>query len=255
MTDKIVLVGAHGRMGAMLIARAAERDIYVTGTDMPLVPDTLAPACADAALAILCVPAAVFEETVRSVCPYLPPKAVLCDITSVKEIPLLQMEKHWSGPVVGTHPLFGPAPLEAEDKTVAIVPGRGAKTEHLALVREFFLAIGCHVFETTAREHDQAVARIQGMNFITTLAYFALLADKDEILPFITPSFRRRMEAARKMLTEDAELFTGIFNANPHSLEAIRQYRQILNLAASGDVELLCERAKRWWRKDRHSAQ
>jgi prephenate dehydrogenase len=254
MTDKIVLVGARGRMGSMLCARAAERGIAVTGADIPLAPDTLGPACSRAALAILCVPAAFFEDAVRAVCPHLPPQAVLCDITSVKEAPLLQMEKHWPGPVVGTHPLFGPTPDANDDKPVALVPGRGAKAAHLALVRKFFLSIGCRVFETTAQEHDQAMARIQGVNFITTLAYFALLADRDEILPFVTPSFRRRLDAAKKMLTEDTGLFAGIFNANPYSLAAVRQYRQMLNLAAGGDIELLCERAKWWW-KDRHSAQ
>ncbi|MDR2055907.1 MAG: prephenate dehydrogenase/arogenate dehydrogenase family protein [Desulfovibrio sp.] len=254
MTGKVVLVGARGRMGSMLRARAAGKGIAVTAADIPLAPDSLGPICAHAALALLCVPAAVFEDTVRAVCPHLPPRAVLCDITSVKEIPLSQMEKHWPGPVVGTHPLFGPAPAADDDMPVAVVPGRGAKAGHLALVRKFFLAIGCRVFETTAQEHDQAMARIQGVNFITTLAYFALLAGREEILPFITPSFRRRLDAAQKMLSEDAGLFAGIFNANPHSLAAVRQYRQMLNLAAGGDIELLCERAKWWW-KDRRSAQ
>ena len=254
MTGKVALVGARGRMGSMLCAAAAECGLVMSGADMPLDAETLAPACAGAALVILCVPAAVFEETVRTVCSHLLPEAVLCDITSVKEVPLQQMEKHWSGPVVGTHPLFGPGSLKGDDRPVAIVPGRGAEKRHLALVRNFFQTIGCRVFETTAREHDQAMAGIQGINFITTLAYFALLADKEEILPFITPSFRRRMDAAQKMLTEDAELYSGIFNANPHSLEAVRRYRQMLNLAASGDIELLCERAKWWW-KGLHSAR
>lgn len=76
------------------------------------------------------------------------------------------------------------------------------------------------------------MARIQGMNFITSLAYFALLAGEDDLLPFLTPSFDRPQgRAARKMLTEDARLFAGLFEANPHSHEAVRQYRQILNLA------------------------
>ena len=100
---------------------------------------------------------------------------------------------------------------------------------------------------TTAEKHDQAMARIQNMNFITNLAYFALLAGQEDLLPFLTPSFRRRRNAARKMLTEDAQLFAGLFEANPHSHEAVRQYRQMLNLAAAGDIDLLCRRAQWWW--------
>ncbi len=70
------------------------------------------------------------------------------------------------------------------------------------------------------------------------------------LLPFLTPSFRRRQQAARKMLTEDARLFTGLFEANAHSHEAVRQYRQMLNLAAAGDIDLLCQRAAWWWPED-----
>ncbi|MDR1776810.1 MAG: prephenate dehydrogenase/arogenate dehydrogenase family protein [Desulfovibrio sp.] len=254
--NKTVIVGARGRMGRMLLGRAAERGLNASGADIPLVPQTLAPACAGARLAIVCVPAAVFKTTLTAVCPHLPQDAVLCDITSVKEQPLRQMEAVWPGYVVGTHPLFGPSPMPGDKLSVALVPGVKAGPREKTLVGDFFRALGCRVFETTAGEHDSAMARIQGMNFITTLAYFALLADRKDILPFLTPSFRRRLDAARKMLTEDAELFTGIFNANPHSLEAVRQYRHMLNLAAGGEIELLCGRAQWWWKDaaKRHSS-
>ena len=100
---KTALIGAGGRMGAMLCARASTAGLAVAGADQPLAPETLAAACADVDLALICVPAAVFEEVVRLVEPHLPPTAVLADITSVKEQPLRQMEKLWPGAVVGTH--------------------------------------------------------------------------------------------------------------------------------------------------------
>lgn len=244
---KTVLVGARGRMGAMLMARAAEAGLPVSGADLPLTPEILAPTCENADLALICVPAAVLEATLAKVCPHLPSAAVLADITSVKEQPLRQMEQIWPGPVVGTHPLFGPRPEPDADLPVAVTPGHNANEQHLALVEGFFTALGCRIFQTTAQKHDQAMARIQGMNFITSLAYFALLAGQDDLLPYLTPSFDRRKAAARKMLTEDAQLFAGLFEANPHSHEAVRQYRQMLNLAAAGDIDLLCQRAQWWW--------
>lgn len=247
---KTVIVGSTGRMGAMLLGRARAAGLTVEGVDVPLTPEALAPACACADLAIICVPAAVFSEVIAAVCPHLPPTAVLADITSVKEIPLQQMENAWPGPVVGTHPLFGPQPDPDADQPVAIVPGANAVQEHLELASGFFTALGCRVFCTTAQKHDKAMARIQNMNFITSLAYFALLAGQDELLPFLTPSFQRRQNAARKMLTEDASMFAGLFEANPYSYEAIRQYRQMLNLAAAGDIDLLCQRARWWWQDD-----
>ena len=97
---------------------------------MPLTPETLAPACREADLALICVPAAVFRSVIGTVCPHLPPTAVLADITSVKEIPLRQMESVWPGPVVGTHPLFGPQPDPQADQPVTVVPGKQAAQAH-----------------------------------------------------------------------------------------------------------------------------
>ena len=247
---KTVIIGARGRMGAMLHARAGAAGLCAAGVDAPLTPEVLAPACAGADMALLCVPAAVFGDVTARVCPHLPPTAVLADITSVKEQPMAQMAHAWPGAVVGTHPLFGPAPHAGEDLPVAVVPGSNAAGEHTAMVEAFFTALGCRVFAATARQHDLAMAKIQNMNFITSVAYFALLAGQDDLLPFITPSFRRRQNAARKMLTEDARLFTGLFEANQHSHEAVRQYRRMLNLAAAGDIDLLCQRAQWWWKEE-----
>ncbi|GFH63008.1 MAG: prephenate dehydrogenase [Candidatus Desulfovibrio kirbyi] len=247
MNKKTVIIGARGRMGVMFLERAQKSDIDVAGVDTPLAPQILAQACAHAGMVLFCVPAAVLESALDAVCPHLPAHVVLADITSVKEYPLQHMQSRWQGPVVGTHPLFGPAPEPDADLPVAIVPGRSADAASLTLVETFFTRIGCRVFRTTAKKHDVAMSRIQGMNFITTLAYFALLAGDDELLPFLTPSFHRRGMAAKKMLTEDARLFAGLFEANPHSYEAVRLYRQMLNLAAAGDIDLLCEKVQWWW--------
>ena len=244
---KTVIIGERGRMGAMLLARARAAGLAVSGADTPLTPETLAPACADAELALVCVPAAVFRHVLDAVCPHVPAGAVLADITSVKETPLRQMEAAWPGAVVGTHPLFGPRPDPSADQPVAIVPGHLSQGRPLALAAGFFSALGCRVFLSTAEAHDRAVARIQNLNFITSLAYFALLAGKEDLLPFVTPSFHRRLDAARKMLTEDAPMFAGLFEANPHSATAVRQFRRMLHLAAAGDIDLLCQRARWWW--------
>ena len=246
---RTAIIGSRGRMGEMLLARARAAGLNVTGVDQPLTPEALEEALGGADLALLCVPAAVFAEVAGAVAAHLAPGAILADITSVKERPMRQMESLWQGPVVGTHPLFGPKAAPGADQPVAVVAGRGAEEAHLARVEGFFTALGCRNFRCTAAVHDKAMARIQNTNFITNLAYFALLAGEEELLPFLTPSFERRRAAAAKMLTEDAELFSGLFEANAHSLEAVRQYRKMLNVAAGGDIDLLCHRAAWWWER------
>ena len=160
------------------------------------------------------------------------------------------MERAYAGPVVGTHPLFGPKP-QPSDLRVCITPGAAATDTHIGLVEGLFKDMGCSTFRSTAEAHDSAAASIQGLNFISSLAYFATLAEHEELLPFITPSFRRRLEASRKLLTEDAPLFEWLFEANPMSQESIRQYRSFLNVAAGGDVNVLVQRAQWWWKEAR----
>lgn len=247
---RTVILGSRGRMGKMFLAKATAAGLDVTGIQRPFTREKIQENCRDAELVILSAPARNLEEVVCEIGPWLPQSAILADITSVKEAPMRQMEKHWPGPVVGTHPLFGPRNEPGADLPVAITPGKNASPADTGRVAAFFRRIGCRAFRTTPKIHDEAMARIQNMNFITNLAYFAAIAGQKDLLPFITPSFLRRMGAAAKMLTEDADMFAGLFEANPHSHEAVRQYRKMLNLAASGDIDLLCHRAQWWWQPE-----
>lgn len=246
---RIALVGSRGRMGAMLCERWSSAGHTVAGVDLPLTDDAFASALDGADAAVLCIPAGALPETLRRLVPHMDGRQVLMDITSVKIRPLEQMEAAYAGPVVGTHPLFGPQP-DAADLRVCITPGSRAGETEIALAESLFHDMGCTVFRSTAEEHDRAAAAIQGLNFITNVAYFATLAHREELLPYLTPSFRRRLDAARKMLTEDAALFEWLFEANPLSTEAVRRYRSFLNVAAGGDVNILVRQAAWWWEKD-----
>lgn len=245
----VLIIGSHGRMGSMLLTKAQKAGIKAFGIDMPFDEQELERLCQGISMAILCVPVKHLSETIEKIRPFLPENTILTDITSVKEWPMCQMEKLWPGEVVGTHPLFGPT-AEDEDLPVAVVRGEKTSRESLWEVEEFFKKLGCRVFECDAKTHDEAMARIQNMNFITNLAYFAALADKPDLLPFLTPSFNRRKNAAVKMLTDDAEMFAGLFDANQHSHEAVRQFRKMLNVAASGEIDLLLRKAQWWWQDD-----
>ena len=266
---KVVIIGHKGRMGQLLLQRwqqgsredagldqklvcsGPNQELVCSGLDQPLHEADLAASCSSADALMLCVPAAALREVAERCVPHLPPHCVLADITSVKARPMEIMQRLWSGPVVGTHPLFGPAPDPDMELPVTITPGQHAEEQHIALIESLFQRLGCRVFRSTADEHDKAMAAIQGLNFISSLAYFATLAQREELLPFLTPSFRRRQEAARKLLTEDAPLFEGLFEANPFSQELVRQYRSFLNVAAAGDIELLTARAAWWWEEKR----
>lgn len=242
----IVVIGCRGRMGAMLARRWTEAGHNVTGLDLPLTDEAFAASLPGADVVMLCIPAGALAEVLPNLCRHLDGRQILADITSVKIRPVMQLEAAYAGPVVGTHPLFGPRPQDT-DLRVCVTPGRNAREEDCLVVEGIFSDMGCLSFRSTPQEHDAAAASIQGLNFISTLAYFATLAEHEELLPFLTPSFRRRMDSARKMLMEDGALFEWLFEANPLSQEAVRKYRSFLNVAAGGDISILVQRAQWWW--------
>ena len=108
---RVVIAGCRGRMGAMLMQRFARaQDIQPAGLSRPYRARDVEDACRGARAVILCVPPEALAETAGKLVPHMEPGTILADITSVKELPMRQMEAAWTGPVVGTHPLFGPLP-------------------------------------------------------------------------------------------------------------------------------------------------
>jgi prephenate dehydrogenase len=195
------------------------------------------------------VPITALDNVLQNIKGFLTPPTILADICSVKVIPMTKMEESYAGPVVGTHPLFGPEPAKDDPLKVAICPSSRKQDEQvLESVQELFSCAGMNTFVTSAQEHDEAMAYIQGLNFITTLSYFSCLPEYLELDKFITPSFKRRMDAAKKMLTQDASLFTKLFEQNPLSGKSVRRFKSFLSVCAAGDVELLAQKAAWWWR-------
>ena len=266
----IAVIGHQGRMGAMLAeywrqaghtVRGADRgsaspsahDLF---TELPagslanaIAREDMREAVQGADAVALCVPAQAMAAVLSELVPFMLPTQLLFDITSVKVRPMLLMERYFAGPVVGTHPLFGPVHLP-EDLHVALTPGNQATDAHLDQVRDLFECFNCHCFVTSPEEHDRSVAFVQGLNFISSAAYFASLAHREELLPFLTPSFRRRLEGARKLLTEDAGMFQGFTSANPMTRDAIHTFRLFLDLVERGGLADVARQA-RWWYQEK----
>ncbi len=252
---RVAVLGGRGQMGALFVRRTREigREARCLDTaDQPLTTEVLQREVDGVDLVLLAVPLPAVEQVAQQVAAVLQPPQILADVASVKIRPMASMLEAYPGPVVGTHPLFGPDTHQGG--RVALVPGRpttekagGAEPEACAAVREWFEAMGFEVFTTTAEEHDSAMAMIQGLNFVTTVSYLAALARQEETHKFLTPSFQRRLDAAHKLVTQDAELFMALFDANPYSQDAVRRYRNFLHVAAGGDMDLLVQRAGWWW--------
>ncbi len=200
-----------------------------------------------AAIILLCVPVHAYESVLDVLVPLLKPEQLLMDIGSVKVLPMQWMERAHHGPVVGTHPLFGPDPDAGDNPTAALVPGERAGEADLEAARNLFASAGFATFTTTAAEHDRAVGFVQCLNFLSSAAYFAAVPHSEAIRPFLTPSFRRRLAEQRKLLTEDASMFRAFTESNPSVGEVLESFREMLREAEAGGLERVAARAAEWY--------
>jgi prephenate dehydrogenase len=248
--DHITIVGASGQMGSRFSADFAGLGLTVTGLDRHSSDKDVRTALTDCDLLLLSVPVTAMHAVLDRVSPNLEAPTILCDVGSVKVMPVKAMLRRYQGPVVGTHPLFGAVIPEGFEPRVAVMPGRPGDEAAAAAVGDLFTRCGYTCFDSTPENHDRAMAYIQGLNYTSTVAFLAAARDVDGIREFVTPSFRRRLDSAAKMLTQDTELFEIISESNPFLQEVSRKYMSYLSLAAGGDLDLLADRAQWWWRND-----
>lgn len=248
--NNIAIVGASGQMGGLFVKDFHAQGCEVAELGRPFEDDAIRDALTGCDMLMLSVPVTAMDQVLDLMTPHLDGSTILCDVGSVKTLPMKSMLDHYDGPVVGTHPLFGPVIPDGFEPRVAVMPGRESDTDAAARVSALFSTCGYTCFDSTIDEHDKAMAIIQGLNFTSTVAFLAAARDVETIENFVTPSFQRRLDSARKMLTQDTELFEIISEANPFLQETNRKFMSYLSLAAGGDLDLLADRALWWWRNN-----
>jgi prephenate dehydrogenase len=257
------ILGAGGGMGRLLARQAQRAGVEIISFNRTPAKGCLPFAAAGGVLPeckiiLCCLPETALSETLQILRPWLRQDQVLADITSLKSQAMSIMAATHPGPVVGTHPLFGPKARFTGKGTglssglgrrVAIVPGARAQTSHVALVEAFFESMGCQTFLCSAREHDRAMAMMQGLNFLDQLAFLSIASTVSRLDNFITPSFKRRLNAAKKFLHQDAELFTGLAGNNPYVQEMGEVLLSELHEVLQGNTQDALTRARSLFRK------
>jgi len=247
----ITIVGSHGRMGDYFASRLmATNAREIRGIDIPLAPQDCEAAICDADLVFLCIHVDVIGQVIKnSLLPYLNGKTVLADIGSVKMLPIKRMRELYDGPVVGTHPLFGPYDLPAGSppRRVIIVPD--ALNENATqYVERVFTSLGNETYRATSEAHDRAMAAFHNMNFLSTVAYFAALGDPTPLEPFLLPSVKRRIEAARVSLVNDADMFLRLTRENPMTTEIMEEFmKQLKRVCDKDELPKLIEQSQVWF--------
>ena len=161
---------------------------------------------------------AVFAELAREVTT-LPAAPLVMDVGSVKLRPAKAMAAAFpkGAPVIGTHPLFGPASLaEGAPLTTVLCP---ADDEAVTAAAEaFWRALGCTTLRVTAEEHDRVMARTHALAFFFAKGLLdAGLADKTAFAP---PSFAMLARSVESVRADAGHLFRTIEMENPFAAEA-----------------------------------
>lgn len=164
------------------------------------------------------------ERAFQDILPYLPKDCILADIASVKTgIP--DMYKGLGKRFVSTHPMFGPTFANIRDlsheNAIIIKESDG---EGKAFFREFFSKLKLSIYEYTFEAHDRTVAYSLSTPFASSMVFAACM--KTQEAPGTT--FKRHLEIAKGLLSEDDHLLTEIM-FNPHALRQIEEINSRLS--------------------------
>jgi chorismate mutase / prephenate dehydrogenase len=239
----VLIVGGKGGMGRYFEACFHQAGYRVRILDKENWPDARS-LCNGIDLALIGVPIDVSCQVIRNIGSFLPPKAVLCDITSIKEQPLEAMLKAHGGPVIGLHPLFGPTTSSLDKQIIVATPGRDDAACQWVL--DQFATWGAVVVRSDAAEHDDIMGIVQSLRHFATFAFGQFLKRRrvslSRTLEFSSPIYRLELGMVGRLFAQDASLYSEIIFASGQRRELLKDYlasvSENLEMLENGDKDL-----------------
>lgn len=238
----IGVIGGAGQMGGMLARMFQDlgHKVLISDVGTELSANEVA-RLAD--VVVISVPIEVTERVIREVGPHVRPDALLMDITSIKQEPLIAMLASTQASVVGTHPMFGPGVHSLQGQRVVLCPGRGEAWQQWLTTT--LAGRGLQVTVTSAEQHDRAMALVQVLTHFQTqvlgLALSRLQIPLAESLTFTSPAYLMELYVAARHFAQAPELYGPIEMLNPMTHTITSTFR-----AAADEVsEILAERDQR----------
>lgn len=166
---------------------------------------------------VLAVPVGAMRGLCVQLGPMLAKGTLLVDVGSVKMQPMAIMVDLIPAHVeiLGTHPLFGPQSVgrSLAGKKIALCPVRGARWR---LASAFLRRLGLDVIVTTAQEHDQELATVQGLTHLIAKVIVEMGPLPDRLT---TASFECLMNAVNMVKDDSPAVRNAIEASNPFSAD------------------------------------
>lgn len=220
--QNISIIGGRGKMGS-LFADAFQKENYTV-----LVSDEINSNNIELAqqgdVVIVSVPLEKTEQVIQEIGPYVRKEALLTDFTSVKMKPLTAMLHYSQAEVIGGHPLFGPSVESFKGQNMALCPGRGRA--YLSWYKNTLESLGLNVPVMMAEEHDRTMAVMQCLTHFSNITFLYAFTKMSAGIKTeaTTPAFLLRLNAAKRMLSQNPSLYSEILHENPFTEQAVQVY-------------------------------
>ena len=237
--NNIVIIGGNGALGKVFVNLFECSDYQTHIIDQHNWHEA-SELFDNADLVLVCVPINVTCSVIEKLSD-LPEHWYLADVTSVKSSPLAAMLAAHQGPVVGLHPMFGPDSPGMIKQVVVVCHGRGKK--HYAWLVEQMTAWGANLYESTAEEHDKAMAFIQVMRHFSSFVYGKHLAAENPNLQilrdFSSPIYRLELAMVGRLFAQAPQLYADIIFNEPKNVALLRRFHtrfgEALDFVEQGD--------------------
>ncbi|MBN1431341.1 MAG: prephenate dehydrogenase/arogenate dehydrogenase family protein [Methanomicrobiaceae archaeon] len=225
--NSIGIIGGSGGMGRLFssVFSSAGFEVLVSGRNTELSNRDLAENCD---IVMISVPIRATVEVIRGIAPLMRDDQVLCDLTSVKKVPVSEMLESEAS-VIGFHPMFGPNLPGIRGQNIVATPAR-CPDETLSLFTSIFASEGARVTVMTPEEHDRVMAVVQGLVHFATLAVADAVrtsgTDLEKILSVMSPVYRIEMGLIGRILGQNPDLYGDILRMNPEVMPVLEGFSQ-----------------------------
>ena len=227
---KVLIIGGGGQMGRFFASL-----FHKSGYEVRILGeqdwDKAKKLCRDIDLCLICVPIEKTCNIIEKIAPFLEPKIILADVTSIKAGPLEKMLESHPGPVTGLHPLFGPTSGSLDKQIIVVTPGRDS--DHCQWLVEQLTLWGAVIVRSSAKKHDEIMGIVQALRHFATFSFGQFLYEKhasiENTLEFSSPIYRLELGMVGRLFAQDASLYSEIIFATKERQHLLKDYISSLN--------------------------